>query len=62
MSPKGNPREKGFRLVLDDDEHHALMTLAADEGVSAASWVRQRIRREWLERSKGKPARGSRKR
>lgn len=62
MSPKGNPREKGFRLVLDDDEHHALMTMAADDGVSAAAWLRQRIRREWSERSQRKPARGIRKR
>jgi hypothetical protein len=51
MSPKGDPREHKFTMVLSDEEHGKLMDMASEDGISAASWARQIIRSEWLRRS-----------
>lgn len=67
VSPRGNPRDKAFRLVLHENEHEALMTMALAEDMSAAAWIRSRIRKAWAEHvardlPSGKPRRGKRKR
>jgi len=44
MVPKGDPREHKFTLVLSDEEHEMLLSIAERDGRSAASWIRQAIR------------------
>jgi hypothetical protein len=44
MVPKGVPREHKFTLVLSDQEHEMLLSIAEFDGRSAASWIRQAIR------------------
>lgn len=48
--PLGDPRERSFKLVLSEEEHAMLTALSGSDGLSAASWLRQRIRAEWWDR------------
>jgi len=41
MSPKGDPREKKFTMLISEEEHLKLMELAHDEGLPAAMWIRR---------------------
>ena len=50
--PLGDPREKSFKLVLSEEEHAMLTALSVSDGLSAASWLRQRIRAEWWNRNR----------
>ena len=47
MAPKGNPKQCSFKFVLDEDERNMMMALAHDENLSAATWLRRLIRREF---------------
>jgi len=51
MSPKGEPRENKFTMVLSEEEHRMLLNLAAEEGLSAAGWLRKCIRSQTSQKS-----------
>lgn len=44
MSPKGDPREKKFTMLMSDEEHSMLMELAAHEDLPASIWIRRVVR------------------
>lgn len=50
MSPKGSPRQRSLKVTLTDEEHAQLMVLAHNDGLPAAMWLRQYVRKQWAER------------
>jgi hypothetical protein len=52
MASQGDRRERTFKLVISEEEHSMLVTMAASDGLSAASFLRQRIRAEWWQRNR----------
>jgi hypothetical protein len=58
MSPKGDPRESKFTVLLSDEERAMLVELATEEGLSAAMWLRRLIhgqhRKLLVDRAKAK--------
>jgi len=58
MTPKGDPRESKFTMLLSDEERAMLVELATEEGLSAAMWLRRLIlgqhRKLLVDRAKAK--------
>jgi hypothetical protein len=50
MAEGGRGREKRFNMLLSDDEDRMLRALADDVGLSVSDFLRQLIRRSFLER------------
>jgi len=50
MAEGSSGREKRFNMLLSDDEDRMLRALADDVGLSVSDYLRQLIRREFLQR------------
>jgi hypothetical protein len=50
MSPKGEPRDRKFTLVMTDEERLMLDALSVEEQRTASDWIRLRIREAFAAR------------
>jgi hypothetical protein len=53
MSPAGNPRDQKFMLTFTSEERDALTKMAQDDGLPAATWLRQLMLKEYRRRETG---------
>jgi hypothetical protein len=50
VSPAGNPRDQKFMITFTEDEKNALLEMALEDSLPAATWLRQLMMKEHRKR------------